>query len=78
MRINGLTPSVQPSRIILETGHTDRIVVTDAWLPILTGGNDSSPPWARLALLPDVLDAILAERAVEGPIASVEIAGLPR
>lgn len=63
------------SRLIVEAGHTDMIVVTDAGLPI--------PPECEridLALRPgqpaflDVLDAVLAEFVVEGAIVAQETA----
>jgi D-ribose pyranase len=75
MRSNGATLNAQLSRVISETGHTDRIVVTDAGLPILTGVEriDLAFRPGSPAFL-DVLDTVLAELSVEGAIASAEIA----
>lgn len=74
MRRNRGILNGQLARVISETGHTDRLVVTDAGLPI--------PPGVErvdLALrenLPrflDVLDAVLDEVAVEAVLLSEEI-----
>lgn len=74
MRRNGGTLNGQLARVISETGHTDRLVVTDAGLPIPSGVER-----VDLALrenLPrflDVLDAVLDELAVEAVLLSEEI-----
>ncbi|MFB9837589.1 D-ribose pyranase [Actinoallomurus acaciae] len=74
MRRNGGTLNGQLARVISETGHTDRLVVTDAGLPIPSGVER-----VDLALrenLPrflDVLDAVLDEVAVEAVLLSEEI-----
>jgi D-ribose pyranase len=74
MRSNGGILNGQLSRIISETGHTDRIVVSDAGLPIPLGVER-----VDLALRPgkptflDVLDAVLGELAVEAVTLAVEI-----
>ncbi|HZE33279.1 MAG TPA: D-ribose pyranase [Actinoallomurus sp.] len=74
MRRNRGTLNGQLARVISETGHTDRLVVTDAGLPIPAGVER-----VDLALrenLPrflDVLDAVLDEVAVEGVMLSEEI-----
>lgn len=73
MRRNG-TLNGQLARIITEVGHTDRIVVTDAGLPI-----PREVERVDLAVrenLPrflDVLDTVLAELAVEGAVLAEEI-----
>jgi D-ribose pyranase len=74
VRRNRGTLNGQLARVISETGHTDRLVVTDAGLPIPAGVER-----VDLALrenLPrflDVLDAVLEEVAVEGVLLSEEI-----
>jgi D-ribose pyranase len=74
VRRNRGTLNGQLARVISETGHTDRLVVTDAGLPIPAGVER-----VDLALrenLPrflDVLDAVLDEVAVEGVMLSEEI-----
>ena len=74
MRRNRGTLNGQLARVISETGHTDRLVVTDAGLPIPSGVER-----VDLALrenLPrflDVLDAVLDEVAVEAVLLSEEI-----
>jgi len=74
MRRNAGTLNAQLSRVLSETGHTDRIVVTDAGLPI-----PREVERVDLALregLPaflDVLDAVLDELAVEAALMSKEI-----
>jgi D-ribose pyranase len=74
MRRNNGTLNGQLSRVISELGHTDRIIVTDAGLPI--------PPSVErvdLALrqgIPaflDVFDAVLAEVQVQAALLSSEI-----
>jgi D-ribose pyranase len=74
MRRNNGTLNGQLSRVISELGHTDRIVVTDAGLPI-----PHSVERVDLALrqgIPaflDVLDAVLAEVQVQAALLSSEI-----
>jgi D-ribose pyranase len=74
VRRNRGTLNGQLARVISETGHTDRLVVTDAGLPIPSGVER-----VDLALrenLPrflDVLDAVLDEVAVEAVLLSEEI-----
>lgn len=74
MRRNNGTLNGQLARVISETGHTDRIVVTDAGLPI--------PPGVErvdLAVRPnlpgmlDLLDTVLDELEIEGAVLSAEI-----
>ncbi len=74
MRRNNGTLNGQLSRVISELGHTDRIVVTDAGLPI-------PRPVERVDLalrqgIPaflDVLDTVLAEVQVQAALLSSEI-----
>ncbi|GAB2825877.1 D-ribose pyranase [Alpinimonas psychrophila] len=75
MRNNGATLNAQLSRVISEMGHTEKIVVTDAGLPIPAGVErvDLALRAGTPGFL-DVLDTVLAELAVEGAIASEEIA----
>ncbi|MGH3424467.1 MAG: D-ribose pyranase [Nocardioidaceae bacterium] len=74
MRRNQATLNGQLSRVISETGHTDRIVVTDAGLPIPTGVER-----VDLAVRPglpeflDLLEVMLAELVVEGATMSSEV-----
>ena len=74
MRRNNGTLNGQLSRIISETGHTDKIVITDAGLPI-----PLSVERVDLAIKPglpaflDVLDAVLAELEIEEAVMSEEI-----
>lgn len=74
MRRNNGTLNGQLARVISETGHTDRIVVTDAGLPIPTGVER-----VDLAVRPglpsflDLLDAVLDEMQIEGALMSEEI-----
>lgn len=74
MRRNNGTLNGQLARVISETGHTDRLVVTDAGLPI-----PAEVERVDLAVrenLPrflDLLDTVLAEVAVEGVLLSEEI-----
>lgn len=74
MRRNNGTLNGQLARVISETGHTDRIVVTDAGLPIPTGVER-----VDLAVRPglpsflDLLDAVLDEMQIEGALVSEEI-----
>ena len=75
MRKTSTTINPALSRVISETGHTDRIVVTDAGLPIPPGSERID-----LAYRPgdpaffDVLDTVLAEMVVEGATVSAEVA----
>ena len=67
-----MTLNARLSRVISNSGHIDRIVVTDAGLLIPPGVKRidlASRPGS-----PSFLDTVLAEMAVEGAIASVEIA----
>lgn len=74
MRSNHGTLNAQLARVICETGHTDRIVVTDAGLPI-----PAAVERVDLAIrenLPrflDVLDVVLDELAIEGAVLSEEM-----
>lgn len=74
MRRNGGTLNAQLSRVFSELGHTDRIVITDAGLPIPAGVER-----VDLAVLPnlprllELLDATLAEVAVQSAVLSAEI-----
>lgn len=74
MRSNAGILNAQLSRIISETGHTDRLVISDGGLPI-----PRSVERVDLALRPglpsflDVLDTVLSEVAVEGITLSDEI-----
>jgi D-ribose pyranase len=74
MRSNHGTLNGQLARVISEVGHTDRIVVTDAGLPI-----PREVERVDLAVrenLPrflDLLDTVLAELAIEGAVLSEEI-----
>ena len=75
MRNNGATLNAQLSRVISEMGHTEQIVVTDAGLPIPAGVErvDLALRAGTPGFL-DVLDTVLAELAIEGAVASEEIA----
>jgi D-ribose pyranase len=74
MRRNSGTLNGQLARIISETGHTDRIVVTDAGLPIPRGVERVDlAVRANLPRMLDVLDAVLDELAIEAAVLSEEI-----
>jgi D-ribose pyranase len=74
MRSNGGVLNGQLSRIISETGHTDRIVVSDAGLPIpLAVERVDLAVRPGLPAFLDVLDAVLGELAVEAVTLAVEI-----
>ncbi|HEY3685789.1 MAG TPA: D-ribose pyranase [Streptosporangiaceae bacterium] len=74
MRRNGGTLNGQLARVISETGHTDRLVVTDAGLPIPAGVERVDLAVQKdLPRFLDVLDVVLAEVAVEGVVLSEEI-----
>ncbi|NJC68602.1 D-ribose pyranase [Planosporangium thailandense] len=73
MRRSG-TLNGQLARIMTEVGHTDRIVVADAGLPI--PGEVERVDLAVRENLPrflDVLDTVLEELAVEGAVLAEEI-----
>jgi D-ribose pyranase len=74
VRRNRGTLNGQLARVISETGHTDRLVVTDAGLPI-PGGVERVDLAVRenLPRFLDVLDVVLDEVAVEGVLLSEEI-----
>lgn len=75
MRRNNGTLNAQLARVISETGHTDRLVVTDAGLPIPTGVERVDLAIREnLPRFLDVLDAVLDEVAVEAVLLSEEIA----
>ena len=74
MKRTNTTINAQLSRVILETGHTDLIVVTDAGLPIPLGCERvdlAYRPGAPAFI--DVLDTVLAELIVESATISAEI-----
>lgn len=74
MRRNGGTLNGQLARVISETGHTDRLVVTDAGLPVPPGVERVDLAVRKdLPRFLDVLDSVLAEVAVEGVLLSEEI-----
>ena len=74
MRRNEGTLNGQLARVISETGHTDRLVVTDAGLPIPAGVERVDLAISKnLPRFLDVLDAVLAEVAVEGALLPAEI-----
>lgn len=74
MRRNGGTLNGQLARVISETGHTDRLVVTDAGLPIPPGVERVDlAVRENLPRFLDVLDTVLDEVAVEGVLLSEEI-----
>jgi D-ribose pyranase len=74
VRSNAGVLNGQLSRVISETGHTDRLVISDGGLPI-----PLSVERVDLAVRPglpsflDVLDAVLGEVAVEGITLADEI-----
>lgn len=74
MRISGGTRNAQLSRVIVETGHTEFIVVADAGLPI-----PKAVERIDLALRPgvpsflDVLDTVLDEFVVERAVVAREM-----
>lgn len=74
MRRNHGTLNGQLSRVISETGHTDRLVVTDAGLPIPPGVERVDLAVREdLPRFLDLLDVVLSEVAVEGALLSEEI-----
>ncbi|MCW2915103.1 MAG: D-ribose pyranase [Actinomycetia bacterium] len=74
MRRNLGTLNGQLARVISETGHTDRLIVTDAGLPIPPGVERVDLAIRKnLPRFLDVLDAVLDEVAVEGVLLSEEI-----
>ena len=74
MRRNNGTLNGQLARVISETGHTDRLVVTDAGLPIPAGVERVDLAIREnLPRFLDVLDAVLVEVAVEEVLLSEEI-----
>ena len=74
MRRNNGTLNGQLARVISELGHTDKLVVTDAGLPIPPGVERVDLAVRQnLPRFLDLLDAVLAEVAVEGVLMSEEI-----
>lgn len=74
MRSNKGTLNGQLARVISETGHTDRLVVTDAGLPIpMSVERVDLAVRENLPRFLDVLDTVLAELAVEGALLAEEI-----
>ncbi|WP_255948176.1 D-ribose pyranase [Streptomyces odontomachi] len=74
MRRNRGTLNGQLARVISELGHTDRLVVTDAGLPVPPGVERVDLAIAEnLPRFLDLLDVILAEVAVEDVLLSEEI-----
>lgn len=74
MRRNRGTLNGQLARVISETGHTDRIAVTDAGLPIPAGVERVDMALREnLPRFLDVLDAVLEEVEVEGVLLAEEI-----
>ena len=74
MRRNNGTLNGQLARVISETGHTDRLVVTDAGLPIPSGVERVDlAVRENLPRFLDLLDTVLAEVAVEDVLLSEEI-----
>jgi D-ribose pyranase len=74
MRRNHGTLNGQLARVISETGHTDRLVVTDAGLPIPSGVERVDlAVRENLPRFLDILDTVLDELAVEEVLLSEEI-----
>ncbi|MFF5211823.1 D-ribose pyranase [Streptosporangium sp. NPDC000396] len=74
MRRNQGTLNGQLARVISELGHTDRIIVTDAGLPIpQTVERVDLAVRENLPRFLDLLDTVLDEVAVEGVLLSEEI-----
>ncbi|MEU9022283.1 D-ribose pyranase [Actinomadura sp. NPDC048394] len=74
MRRNNGTLNGQLARVISELGHTDLLAVTDAGLPIPPGVERVDlAVRENLPRFLDLLDAVLAEVAVEGVLMSEEI-----
>lgn len=74
MRSNKGTLNGQLARVISETGHTDRLVVSDAGLPIpMSVERVDLAVRENLPRFLDVLDTVLAELAVEGALLAEEI-----
>jgi D-ribose pyranase len=74
MRRNQGTLNGQLARVISELGHTDRLVVTDAGLPVPAGVERVDlAVRENLPRFLDLLDVVLAEVAVEGALLSEEI-----
>jgi D-ribose pyranase len=74
VRRNRGTLNGQLARVISETGHTDRLVVTDAGLPIPSGVERVDLAIREnLPRFLDVLDAVLDEVAVEAVLLPEEI-----
>lgn len=75
MRKNSGTLNSQLSRVFSELGHTDKVVVTDAGLPIPKHVERVDLALAEgVTSFLQVLDQTLAEIAVEGAVAPAEIA----
>jgi D-ribose pyranase len=74
MRRNQGTLNAQLARVISELGHTDRLVVTDAGLPVPAGVERVDLAVRQnLPRFLDLLDVVLAEAAVEEALLSQEI-----
>jgi D-ribose pyranase len=74
MRRNQGTLNGQLARVVSEVGHTDRLVVTDAGLPIPPGVERVDlAVRENLPRFLELLDVVLAEVAVEGALLSEEI-----
>ncbi|TDD81266.1 D-ribose pyranase [Actinomadura darangshiensis] len=74
MRRNNGTLNGQLARVISELGHTDLLAVTDAGLPVPAGVERVDlAVRENLPRFLDLLDAVLAEVAVEGVLMSAEI-----
>ncbi len=74
MRRNQGTLNGQLARVISELGHTDRLVVTDAGLPVPPGVERVDlAVRENLPRFLELLDVVLAEVAVEEAVLSEEI-----
>lgn len=74
MRSNGGTLNGQLSRVISELGHTDRIVVTDAGLPIPPGVERVDlAVRENVPRFLDLLDTMLEEVQIEGALLADEL-----
>lgn len=74
MRRNGGTLNGQLSRVISELGHTDRIVVTDAGLPIPPGVERVDlAVRENVPRFLDLLDTLLEEVQIEGALLATEL-----
>jgi len=74
MRRNNGTLNAQLSRVISELGHTDKVVVTDAGLPIPAAVERVDlAVRANLPRFLDLLDTVLSEISIEAALLSEEI-----